>query len=175
MPKTPPRDIKTGDTVAGRYEIRGSVGRGGMGCIYRVFDKILGEEVALKTLLPDHVDDKIVLERFFNEARIARNLSHPNIVRVHDIGQSQDVVYISMELLKGKSLRQMLDQLQPGQRLPIAGILRMFDALCAALDYAHHFTIHRDIKPENVMILTDGSVNLMNFGNSKLITNKNLT
>ncbi len=175
MPKTPPRDIKLGDIIAGRYEVRGSVGRGGMGRIYRVFDKILGEEVALKTLLPDHVDDKVVLDRFFNEARIARNLSHPNIVRVHDIGQADDTVYISMELLKGKSLRQMLDQLQPGQRLPIAGILRMFDALCAALDYAHHFTVHRDIKPENVMILTDGTLKLMDFGISKLKGNPNLT
>jgi tRNA A-37 threonylcarbamoyl transferase component Bud32 len=175
MPKTPPRDIKTGDLIAGRYEVRGAVGRGGMGRIYRVYDRILGEELALKTLLPDHVEDKIVLERFFNEARIARSLSHPNVIRVHDIGQADGTVYISMELLKGKSLRQMLDLLQPGQRLPIAGILRMFDALCAALDYAHHFTVHRDIKPENVMILTDGSVKLMDFGISKLKSNPNLT
>jgi hypothetical protein len=175
MPKTPPRDIKIGDTIAGRYEVRGAVGRGGMGRIYRVFDRILGEELALKTLLPDHVEDKVILERFFNEARIARSLSHPNVIRVHDIGQSDGTVYIPMELLKGKSLRQMLDQLQPGQRLPIAGILRMFDALCAALDYAHHFTVHRDIKPENVMILTDGSVKLMDFGISKLKSNPNLT
>ena len=175
MPKTPPRDIKTGDLIAGRYEVRGAVGRGGMGRIYRVYDRILGEELALKTLLPDHVEDKIVLDRFFNEARIARSLSHPNVIRVHDIGQADGTVYISMELLKGKSLRQMLDLLQPGQRLPIAGILRMFDALCAALDYAHHFTVHRDIKPENVMILTDGSVKLMDFGISKLKSNPNLT
>ncbi len=164
-----------GDVIAGRYEVRGAVGRGGMGRIYRVHDRILGEELALKTLLPDHVEDKVVMERFLNEARIARSLSHPNVVRVHDIGQADNTVYISMELLKGKSLRQMLDQLQPGQRLPIAGILRMFDALCAALDYAHHFTVHRDIKPENVMILTDGSVKLMDFGISKLKSNPNLT
>jgi len=172
---TPPGGIKNGDLIAGRYEVRGSVGRGGMGRIYRVFDKVLGEEVALKTLLPDHIDDKIILDRFFNEAKIARSLSHPSIVRVHDIGRAGNIVYISMELLKGKSLRQMLDQLQPGQRIPIAGILRMFDALCAALDYAHKFTIHRDIKPENVMILEDGSVKLMDFGISKLMSNPNLT
>ncbi len=172
---TPPGGIKNGDVIAARYEVRGSVGRGGMGRIYRVFDKVLGEEVALKTLLPDHIDDKIILDRFFNEAKIARSLSHPSIVRVHDIGRAGSIVYISMELLKGKSLRQMLDQLQPGQRLPIAGILRMFDALCAALDYAHKFTVHRDIKPENVMILEDGSVKLMDFGISKLMSNPNLT
>jgi len=72
-------------------------------------------------------------------------------------------------------LRQMLDQVPPGQRLPIAGILRMFDALCAALDYAHRFTVHRDIKPENVMILENGAVKLMDFGISKLMGNPNLT
>jgi len=170
-----PGAIKTGDVIAGRYEVRGMIGRGGMGRIFRVFDKVLGEEVALKTLLPDHTGDKIILDRFFNEAKIARSLSHPSIVRVHDIGRAADIVYISMELLKGKSLRQMLDQVPPGQRLPIAGILRMFDALCAALDYAHRFTVHRDIKPENVMILENGTVKLMDFGISKLMSNPNLT
>jgi tRNA A-37 threonylcarbamoyl transferase component Bud32 len=170
-----PGSIKTGDVIAGRYEVRGMVGRGGMGRIYRVFDTVLGEEVALKTLLPDHIDDKVILDRFFNEAKIARSLSHPSIVRVHDIGRAGSVVYISMELLRGKSLRQMLDQVPPGQRLPIGGILRMFDALCAALDYAHRFTVHRDIKPENVMILENGSVKLMDFGISKLMSNPNLT
>lgn len=169
------KSVQPGDTVADRYVVRAIVGRGGMGCIYRVYDKVLEEEVALKTLLPDHVDDKVVLERFFNEARIARSLSHPNIIRVHDIGMDKGIIYISMELLKGRSLREMIDRLQPGQRLPINGILRMFDALCAALDYAHRYTIHRDIKPENVMILPDGSVKLMDFGISKLMSNPNLT
>ncbi len=170
-----PGAIKVGDVIAGRYDVRGMIGRGGMGRIYRVFDKVLGEEVALKTLLPDHTGDKVILDRFFNEAKIARSLSHPSIVRVHDIGRAGETVYISMELLKGKSLRQMLDQVPPGQRLPIAGILRMFDALCAALDYAHRFTVHRDIKPENVMILENGTVKLMDFGISKLMSNPNLT
>lgn len=167
--------FKRGETVANRYVIRDLVGRGGMGRIYKVFDKALGEEVALKTLLPEYVKDRVVVDRFFNEARIARGLSHPNIIRVHDIGGTDGTVYISMEFLAGKSLRQLLDDLKPGQRLPINGILRMFDGLCAALEYAHEYTIHRDIKPENVMILPDGSVKLMDFGISKLKSNPNLT
>ena len=77
-----------GQVVANRYTVLQIIGRGGMGCIYRVHDNILGEQVALKTLLPQFIRDKTVLERFFNEARIARRLSHPNIVRVHDIGKS---------------------------------------------------------------------------------------
>ncbi len=167
--------LKRGEIVANRYVVRDIIGRGGMGRIYKVFDKALGEVVAMKTLLPKHVKDKVVMERFFNEARIARGLSHPNIVRVHDIGGTQSMVYISMEYLEGKSLRQLLDGLKPGRYLPINAILRMFDALCAALDYAHEYTVHRDIKPENVMILPDGSVRLMDFGISKLMSNPNLT
>ncbi|MDK1021428.1 MAG: bifunctional serine/threonine-protein kinase/formylglycine-generating enzyme family protein [Candidatus Hydrogenedentes bacterium] len=167
--------LKRGEVVANRYVVKDIIGRGGMGRIYKVFDKALGEEVAMKTLLPKHVKDKVAMDRFFNEARIARALSHPNIIRVHDIGGTQSMVYISMEYLEGQSLRQLLDGLRPGQHLPINGILRMFDALCAALDYAHEYTVHRDIKPENVMILPDGSVRLMDFGISKLMSNPNLT
>jgi serine/threonine protein kinase len=75
-----------GQIVANRYTILDVIGRGGMGCIYKVYDNTLKEEVALKTLLPQYVQDKLVVDRFFNEARIARQLSHPGIVRVHDIG-----------------------------------------------------------------------------------------
>ena len=167
--------LKRGQVIANRYVVKEIIGHGGMGRIYKVYDKALGEEVAMKTLLPKHVKDKAVMERFFNEARIARGLSHPNIVRVHDIGGTDSMVYISMEYLEGKSLRQLLDGLKPGKRLRINVILRMFDALCAALDYAHKYTVHRDIKPENVMILPDGSVRLMDFGISKLMSSPSVT
>ncbi|MBI3118777.1 MAG: protein kinase, partial [Candidatus Hydrogenedentes bacterium] len=120
--------------------------------------------------------DKIVVERFFNEARIARRLAHPNIVRVHDIGSAENFVYISMEFIKGHSLRGILEKLPPGQRLPILETLRILDQLCASLEYAHQFTIHRDIKPENVMLDdASGSVKLMDFGISKLMANTQLT
>lgn len=161
--------------VAGRYTVLNIIGRGGMGCIYKVQDNTLNEEVALKTLLPQFARDKIVVERFFNEARIARQLSHQNIVRVHDIGTTDGVIYISMEYLKGKSLRSYMENLMPGQRLPLKSVLRVFDELCGALEYAHQFTIHRDIKPENVMITQDGRVKLMDFGISKLMTSPQMT
>lgn len=167
--------LKPGQTVAARYTVVDIIGRGGMGSIYRVRDNTLGEEVALKTLLPQFLQNKLVIERFFNEARIARHLSHPNIIRIHDIGQAGNLVYISMELLKGRSLRAMIDELPPGRRLPVETVLHIVDELCAALEYAHQFTIHRDIKPENVMIMPDGSVKLMDFGISKLMANEQLT
>lgn len=167
--------FRRGQVLANRYTVLSLIGRGGMGCIHKVHDNILGEEVALKTLLPQFVKDKIVVERFFNEARIARRLSHPGIVRVHDIGSAGNIVYISMEFIQGKSLRGLLDGLLPGQRLPVLEILRIFEELCAALEYAHQFTIHRDIKPENVMVQEQGRVKLMDFGISKLMADVQLT
>ncbi len=167
--------LQKGQVVANRYTILGIIGRGGMGCIYKVYDNTLKEEVALKTLLPQYVQDKLVVDRFFNEARIARQLSHPGIVRVHDIGIADRTVYISMELLKGHSLRGMIDSMGPGKRLPLKSTLHIMIQLCTALEYAHRFTVHRDIKPENVMVMPDGTVKLMDFGISKLMSNQSLT
>lgn len=174
-PRPGPDKMRPGQVVASRYVIQDIIGRGGMGRIYKVHDNTLNEIVALKTLLPEYVRDKIVVDRFFNEARIARALSHPNIVRVHDIGTADDLVYISMELLHGESLRQTIEGLLPGTRLPVKRILSIFDGLCAALEYAHDYTIHRDIKPENVMVLPDGTIKLMDFGISKLMANTQMT
>lgn len=167
--------FRKGEVVARRYTIVDVVGKGGMGCIYKVYDNTLKEEVALKTLLPQYLRDKMVVDRFFNEARIARQLSHPGIVRVHDIGVADQVLYISMEYLQGKSLRAMLEAQRPGERIPVRTVLQIMIELCTALEYAHQYTVHRDIKPENVMILPDGSVKLMDFGISKLMTNNRLT
>ncbi|MFM1918821.1 MAG: Serine/threonine-protein kinase StkP, partial [Candidatus Hydrogenedentota bacterium] len=167
--------LNPGQTLAGRYTILQLIGRGGMGCIYRVRDNTLNEEVALKTLLPQFVRDKMVVERFFNEARIARKLAHPNIVRVHDIGAADGLVYISMELVRGRSLRNHMERLNPGDRLPPAEVLRVAEDLCVALEYAHQYTVHRDIKPENIMVDDKGVVKLMDFGISKLMANTRMT
>lgn len=175
---TPPAEdmqFRRGQVVNGRYTVLDMIGRGGMGCIYKVHDNVLGEDVALKTLLPQFLRDKMVVERFFNEARIARKLAHPNIVRVHDIGSAGKGVFISMEYVQGESLRNMIEKLPPGKRLPVAEVLRIMDQLCVALEYAHQYTIHRDIKPENVMIDRDRRVKLMDFGISKLMDNPRMT
>lgn len=163
------------EVVANRYTVLAAVGRGGMGAIYRVYDNVLKEQVALKTLLPQFSRDQLVVDRFYNEARIARGLSHPNIVRVHDIGITGDIMYISMEYLQGRSLRDVLDKVPAGQRMPVGQVLEILDQVCIALEYAHKFTVHRDIKPENIMLLPDGSIRLMDFGISKLVTNSGLT
>lgn len=173
--QSPEIQFRAGQTVAQRYTVLRLIGRGGMGCIYKVHDNVLGEEVALKTLLPQLARDKLVVERFFNEARIARRLAHPNIVRVHDIGSANSIIYISMEFLEGVSLRGALDRLKPVAHMPLLQTLMIMDELCAALEYAHQYTIHRDIKPENVMLSSDGRVKLMDFGISKLMADTRLT
>ncbi|MBP8129032.1 MAG: SUMF1/EgtB/PvdO family nonheme iron enzyme [Candidatus Hydrogenedentes bacterium] len=177
---TPPPEaseiqFRRGQVVAQRYTVLRLIGRGGMGCIYKVHDNTLGEEVALKTLLPQLARDQLVVERFFNEARIARRLAHPNIVRVHDIGTAGNIIYISMEFVEGISLRQSLERQRPDTPLPLLQVLTIMDELCAALEYAHQFTVHRDIKPENVMLSSDGRVKLMDFGISKLMADTRLT
>ncbi len=164
-----------GQVVANRYTVLSMIGRGGMGCIYKVHDNTLDEDVALKTLLPKFTNDQHVVDRFFNEARIARQLSHPNIIRVHDIGMAGTVVYISMEYIKGRSLREWLDSIPAGQRMPVSYALRLMIQLSTALEFAHKFTVHRDLKPENVMIAADGKIKLMDFGISKLKSNVQLT
>lgn len=167
--------FRQGQVLANRYRVIELIARGGMGAIYRVHDNVLREEVALKTLLPQFARDKTIVERFYNEARIARQLSHPNIVRVHDIGMAGSIMYISMEYLQGRSLRAMTEHLPSGERLPIRAVLDVFDQLCAALEYAHRYTVHRDIKPENVMVTSDGTAKLLDFGISKLFAHAQLT
>ncbi len=173
--KQPQITFPRGKVLANRYTIIEMIGRGGMGCIYKAHDNVLNEEVALKMLLPQFVRDSVVVNRFYNEARIARQLAHPNIVRVHDIGMTEGVLYISMEYLRGRSLRDLMEHQGGGQWLSIEMALRIVDGICEALEYAHQYTVHRDIKPENVMIGENGQVKLMDFGISKLVTKSNLT
>lgn len=167
--------LRPGQVLAKRYQVLGQIGRGGMGAIYRVHDRVLNEQVALKTLLPQFAQDKTIVDRFYNEARIARQLSHPFIVRVHDIGMAGPLMYISMEYLQGKSLRGIMESQPVGKCMPLNQLVSIFDQLCQALEYAHRYTIHRDIKPENVMVLPDGTVKLMDFGISKLMAHTKLT
>ncbi len=167
--------FKRGQVINNRYTVLDMIGRGGMGCIYKVHDNVLGEDLALKTLLPQYVTDRTVIDRFLNEARITRKLTHPNIVRVHDIGTAGKGIFISMEYVEGDSLRTMLGKYGPGERIPVRQVLHIIEQLCLALDYAHQFTVHRDIKPENVMITENNQIKLMDFGISKLMDNRLMT
>lgn len=167
--------LDTGRVLGNRYEILSCIGQGGMGFIYRVRDRVLNEDVVLKTLRPSLANDAEIVERFFNEARVARKLTHDNIIRVHDIGSTEGVVYISMEYLEGVTLRDYLKSLPPPGRMPLLDALMVVHDLCRALEYAHQVTVHRDIKPENIMLTKNGQIKLMDFGISKLVNSPQVT
>ena len=163
----PAAALREGMVFAGRYEIQAVIGRGGMGTVYRARDRHLEEIVALKLILPQLVPMGGILERFKHEIRLARQLSHPNIIKVYDLGQYDDVTYLSMEHLEGADLRQLIQEQGP---LPIERAVEIGKQVCAGLAFAHESgVIHRDIKPHNIFLTKRGRVKLVDFGLAKAI------
>jgi len=151
-----------GTVLAGRYRIAGLLGRGGMGEVYRATDLTLGQAVALKFLPEATSRDERALARFYNEVRIARQVTHPNVCRVHDVGQIQAMHYISMEFVDGEDLGSLLRRIG---RLPVDKAIETARKICAGLGAAHEKgVLHRDLKPANVMIDGRGQVIIMDFG-----------
>jgi CheY-like chemotaxis protein len=159
-------NLRTGQQFADRYQVSTLIGVGGMGSVYQARDTELDEEVAIKTLRPQLVSDATVVERFKQEIRLARRLSHRNIVRTHDLGQWRGVYYLTMELVEGITVRELIDT--RGQ-LGISSTLAIGTQLATALHVAHEQgIIHRDIKPQNLLLDADGELKVMDFGIARL-------
>ena len=151
-----------GTVVAGRYRVAGLLGRGGMGEVYRAVDLTLGQAVALKFLPEATASDDRALARFYNEVRVARQVTHPNVCRVYDVGVAEGLHYISMEFVDGEDLGSLLRRIG---RLPVDKAVETARKLCAGLNAAHEKgVLHRDLKPANVMIDGRGQVIIMDFG-----------
>jgi tetratricopeptide (TPR) repeat protein/TolB-like protein len=149
----------------GRYELLSKLGTGGMGEVFRARDHDLHRDVAIKFLPERYASDPIRLGRFEQESRAASSLNHPNIVTIHEIGQTSGLHYIVMELVEGETLRAMLR----GGPLPARRTLDIASQLADGLAKAHAAEIvHRDLKPENVMVTNDGFVKVLDFGLAKL-------
>lgn len=158
--------LTAGQDFGDRYEILAEVGQGGMGSVYRARDQELDEEVAIKTLKPQFVSDATLVERFKQEIRLARRLTHPNIVRTHDLGQWRGVYYLTMEYVEGITVRHLIDT---RGRLGISAALAVAGQLAEALSAAHaQGIVHRDVKPQNLLLDDDGALKVMDFGVARL-------
>jgi HAMP domain-containing protein len=156
--------LERGTVFAERYEIQGTLGRGGMGVVYRAHDRQIDEVVALKVLRAEALaEDETLLERFKQELKLARRITHRNILRTHDFGEAAGVPFISMEYVEGVSLK---DLLRSRGALPLAVGLSVAKQMCHGLEAAHQQgVIHRDIKPHNMLILPEtGELKIMDFG-----------
>ena len=168
--------IESGAVLAGRLEVGELLGQGGMGSVYAARDRLKDEDVAIKVLRPDLLFSAAAKERFLAEARVSCSLSHPNIVRVHDVGVSGDHYYLSMERLRGSTLRQRIESYRSEQRpFGVAEVTDIARQLIDALRYAHRSIVHRDLKPENIFLAEDGAVKLMDFGIARAFTASQLT
>ena len=155
------------------YELQTELGSGGMSTVYRARNVISGWIVALKVLHPHLAKDPEYVARLRREANIARNLDHPNIVRVLDEGQDGDHYYIAMELIEGETL---FERLKRERKLPEAEARRIAICVARALEAAHaHGVVHRDIKSGNILLGNDGSVKVSDFGVAKATGSTKLT
>ena len=157
---------------ADRYEIIEELGKGGMGKVYRVEDKKLGEEVALKLIKPEISADKTTIERFGNELKIARKIRHKNVCGMYDLGEAKGTHFITMELVSGEDLKSLVRRV----KFDTGTAIKITKQVCEGLSEAHRLgVIHRDLKPSNIMIDKEGNARIMDFGIARLTKAKGIT
>ena len=166
-------DALVGRVIDGRYRILSHLADGGMASVYVAMDGRLDREVALKIMRPGLATDAVSVERFRSEARAAARLSHPNVVAVYDQGEDSGDVFLAMELVHGKTLREVIYEEAPFTAREALAIL---EPVLAALRAAHTAgIIHRDVKPENVIVRADGEIKVADFGLARAITTQTAT
>src|SRR5438876_2826567 len=176
-PATPPPPVAAintppqvpGERYIGKYRVKSVLGRGGMGAVYLAEQPGLGREVAIKELIQSA--DPVSLRRFLQEAQVMARTSHPNLVQVHDMELMGDINYLVLEFVRGRSLRDWMNQTP----LPPPQVFAVMHGVLQALDYAHrHAIVHRDMKPENVLISDEGMVKVADFGIARLMDDTGL-
>jgi len=171
--QTPAKELARGALFAKRYEVIEELGEGGMGRVYRVLDKKINEEVALKLIRPEIASHRKTIDRFGNELKMARKISHKNICCMYHLSEETGTHYITMEYIPGedlKSIIKMTKQLSVGSALSIA------KQVCEGLAEAHRLgVVHRDLKPSNIMIDREGNARIMDFGIARSLEVKGIT
>jgi len=171
--ETPREELAMGSTFAGRYQIIEELGKGGMGHVYKVYDREINAKIALKLIKPEVAADRNTIERFRNELRTARDISHKHICRMYDMGREGSLFYITMEYVPGEDLKAMI---RMSGRLGTGTAVTVARQLCEGLAEAHRRGIvHRDLKPSNIMIDREGQVRIMDFGIARSVRSKDLT
>jgi serine/threonine protein kinase/tetratricopeptide (TPR) repeat protein len=171
--QTPVKELTTGSTFAGRYQIIEELGKGGMGKVYRVLDKKLNEEVALKLISPEVASDKQTIERFSNELKLARRIAHRNVGKMYEFMEDAGTHFITMEYVPGENLRSTIRRI--GQ-LPVAKSMAIARQICDGLAEAHRLgVVHRDLKPSNIILDSEGNSRIMDFGIARSIHAKGIT
>jgi serine/threonine protein kinase/tetratricopeptide (TPR) repeat protein len=171
--ETSKEKLTTGSTFAERYQIIEELGRGGMGKVYKALDNEIKEKIALKLIKPEISSDKKTIDRFQNELKLARKISHRNVCRMHDLGKSEGNYFITMEYVDGEDLKgmiRMMGHLSAGKAIAIT------KQVCEGLSEAHRIgVVHRDLKPSNIMIDKDGNTKIMDFGIARSLSGKGIT
>jgi serine/threonine protein kinase/tetratricopeptide (TPR) repeat protein len=171
--KTPVKELTTGSTFAGRYQVIEELGKGGMGRVYKVFDTKIKEKIALKLIKPEVASDQETIERFSNEIRLARRIGHRNVCKMFDIGEAEGAHFITMEYVHGEDLKSMIEM---SGSLSLGMLLSVGKQVSDGLAEAHSLgVVHRDLKPQNIMIDKHGNAKIMDFGIARSIREKGIT
>ena len=171
--RTPVKELTRGALFARRFEIIEELGKGGMGRVYRVFDEKTDEEVALKLIKPEIAAEKEVINRFRDELKISRKISHRNVSRMYDLGEDEGTYYITMEYVPGEDLKSFIHR---SRQLSVGTAISIAKQVCEGLEEAHRLgIIHRDLKPGNIMIDKEGNARIMDFGIARLLRGKGIT
>jgi len=167
------RELVPGTTFARRYQVIEDLGKGGMGRVYKVLDTEVKEKLALKLLNPEIASDERTIERFRNELKLARTVSHRNICRMYDLGREEGTYFITMEYVSGEDLKSLIHRIGA---LPVGKAVTIARQVCEGLAEAHRLGIvHRDLKPHNIMIDREGNARIMDFGIARSISAKGIT